>query len=87
MRRGNVRSVVTMKGIDAEAMEFEVGPKAAAIGAPLASLDFPAGAVAGAILRDGSIIMPRGRDVFVPGDRVVVFALPEAIASVEKLFG
>jgi trk system potassium uptake protein TrkA len=86
VRRGNVRSVVTMKGIDAEAMEFEVGPKARAAGEPLAALDFPDNAVAGAILRDGNIIMPRGRDVFLPGDLVVVFAMPDAIGDVEKLF-
>jgi trk system potassium uptake protein TrkA len=86
VRRGNVRSVVTMKGIDAEAMEFEVGPKARAAGEPLAALDFPDNAVAGAILRDGNIIMPRGRDVFLPGDLVVVFAMTDAIGDVEKLF-
>ncbi|MEN8376529.1 MAG: Trk system potassium transporter TrkA [Gemmatimonadota bacterium] len=86
VRRGNVRSVVTIKGIDAEAMEFEVSEKARAKGEPLAALHFPEGAIAGAILRGDTVIMPRGRDVFLAGDRVVVFALPDAIGPLEKLF-
>jgi Trk K+ transport system NAD-binding subunit len=30
--------------------------------------------------------MPRGRDVVEVGDRAVVFALPEAIPDIERLF-
>ena len=38
------------------------------------------------IIRDGQIIMPRGRDMVLSGDRVIIFALPTAIHEIERLF-
>jgi Trk K+ transport system NAD-binding subunit len=32
------------------------------------------------------VILPRGRDVLQAGDRVIVFALPDAIHAIERLF-
>ena len=52
----------------------------------LVDAEFPKGAVLGALIRGGAVIMPRGRDVVEPGDRAVVFALPEAIPDIERLF-
>jgi trk system potassium uptake protein len=75
-----------MKGISAEAIEFDVQPGAAAAGRNIAEVDFPRGAVVGAILREDRVIMPRGADHIRVGDRVVVFAMPEAIGQVEQLF-
>lgn len=86
VRRGNVKSVATLKGIDAEALELEVDAGAPIIGAPLAEADFPKDAVLAAIIRNGQIIMPRGRDMVMRGDRVIVFALPAAIPEIERLF-
>ena len=86
VRRGNVRSVATRKGVDAEALELQVGAGSAIIGTPLADVGFPKGAVLGAILRGDQTIMARGADIVEDGDRVVVFALPEAIAEIERLF-
>ena len=86
VRRGNVASVATIKGIDAEAIEFDVGPRTRVVGRELQDVDLPRGSVVGAILRDSTVITPRGRDVIQPGDRVVIFALPDAIADIEHLF-
>ena len=49
-------------------------------------MGFPKGAVIGTIVRGTEIIIPRGDDRVLPGDDVIVFALPEAIPEVEKLF-
>ena len=86
VRRGNVKSVATLKGIDAEALELEVPARAPIVGRPLAEVDFPDDAVLGAILRNGRVIMPRGRDVIAAGDLVIVFAMPGAISRLERLF-
>jgi trk system potassium uptake protein TrkA len=86
VRRGNVQSVATLKGIDAEALELEVGKAAPILGLTLAEAGFPKDAVLGAIIRNGSVIMPRGQDIVQRNDRVVVFALPTAIAEIERLF-
>ena len=86
VRRGDVKTVATLKGIRAEALEMRVQDGAAAIDKPLAALDFPDGAVLGAIIRNGRVIMPRGRDAVRRNDRVIVFAMPEAIPRIERLF-
>ncbi len=86
IRRGNVASVATIKGIAAEAIEFDVREGARAAGKELRDLRIPRGAVVGAIFRDSQVITPRGPDRVLAGDRVVIFALPEAIGDIERLF-
>ncbi|MDX1674953.1 MAG: Trk system potassium transporter TrkA, partial [Longimicrobiales bacterium] len=86
VRRGNVASVATLKGIDAEAIEFDVRDGTRAAGKKIQELAFPDGAIVGAILRDAQVITPRGRDRIEAGDHVVIFALPEAISEIERLF-
>jgi trk system potassium uptake protein TrkA len=86
VRRGRVMTVAALTGIDAEAIEFSVAPHAPVVGRTLRELHFPKGAVVGTIIRGEDIILPRGDDQIRPGDEVIVFALPEAIAAVEHLF-
>ncbi|MCI0433761.1 MAG: Trk system potassium transporter TrkA [Gemmatimonadetes bacterium] len=86
VRRGNVQSVATLKGIDAEALELRVAPSAAITRRSLAEVGFPDHAVIGAIIRRGEVIMPRGHDIVQEDDRVIVFALADAIPEIERLF-
>jgi len=86
VRRGRVMTVATLKGIDAEAIEFRVGPESPIAEQTLSDMDFPEGGVIGTIIRGDLIIIPRGPDQILPGDEVIVFALPEAIPDIEKLF-
>jgi trk system potassium uptake protein TrkA len=85
VRRGNVRSVATLKGIDAEAMELVVAEGAAAGDRPLRDLDLPEHGVVGAIIRGKEVVTPRGDDVLRAGDRVIVFGSPEAVYGFEEL--
>jgi len=87
VRRGRVTTVATLKGIDAEAIEFRVSEDSAIANRLIADLSFPRGAIIGTIIRGDVILIPRGPDLVLPGDEVIVFALPEAIPEVEKLFG
>ncbi len=86
VRRGRVMTVATLKGIEAEAIEFKVVEESAIAGRLIADLDFPAGAIIGTIMRDDTIIIPRGLDRILAGDEVIVFALPEALPEIEKFF-
>jgi trk system potassium uptake protein TrkA len=47
---------------------------------------FPEGALVGAILRNGRVVIPSGREALKPGDDAVVFALAGAVGEVEHLF-
>ena len=87
VRRGNVLSVAAFKGIDAEAFELEVKPRARMVGQTLRDMQFPENAVLGLILRGEEVILPRGDDVVRAGDKIIVFALPAAIPDIEALFG
>jgi len=86
VRRGRVMTVATLSGIDAEAIEFAVHAKSQIAGKALKDVHFPKEGVVGTILRGEEIILPRGQDVLLPGDDVIVFAMPTAISEVEKLF-
>ena len=86
VRRGNVRRVATLKGIEAEAMEVVVGEGASIAGRPFREVDFPERGVVGAIIRNGDVLTPRGSDAVRPGDRVIVFTFPEAVSAFEELF-
>lgn len=86
VRRGRIHSVATFSDTDAEAIELEVTSTAKASGQQVAHLALPPGVVIGGVLRDGSAIVPRGETFIEPNDRVILFALPSAIAAVETLF-
>jgi trk system potassium uptake protein TrkA len=86
VRRGRVMTVATLKGIEAEAIEFRVGEDSSIANRLIAELEFPTGAVIGTIMRGDNIIIPRGMDHVLPGDEVIVFALPEAVPEIEKFF-
>jgi trk system potassium uptake protein TrkA len=87
VRRGAIVSTADFMTGGIEALEIEIVAPAPAIGVSIGELGVPDGAVIGAILREGSAIVPRGASRFRDGDRVVVLATPEAVATVEHLFG
>ena len=86
VRRGRVMTVATLKGIEAEAIEFRVAEDSPIANQTIADLPFPPGGVIGTIIRGDTIIIPRGKDRILPGDEVIVFALPEALPEIEKFF-
>ena len=86
VRRGRVLTVATLKGIGAEAIEFSVGRQSRIAGQRLKDLHFPKGGIVGTIIRGEEIIIPGGEDEVLPGDEVIVFALPEAIGAIEEYF-
>jgi len=87
VRRGVVLSAADFMSGGIEALEVEIPERAPAIGTQIKDLKLPEGAVIGAILRDGTTIVPRGSTRFRTGDRVVVLATTRFVRDVERLFG
>ncbi|MCA9754560.1 MAG: Trk system potassium transporter TrkA [Candidatus Eisenbacteria bacterium] len=85
-RRGEILSFAQLKETDAEALEFLAQDGCRALKRPLQKLGLPKNAVVGAIIRGTQVIVPRGDTQIKEGDRVVVFALHDAIEQVEKVF-
>jgi len=86
VRRGHVVTVAELTSTDAETIEYSVDEESAIAGKMLREVRFPKDAVIGTILRGDEIILPRGDDRVLPGDDVIVFALPAAVSEVEQLF-
>ena len=88
IRHGNIISVASLYGIDAEVIEIVAGVNAKIVHKELSQFKtkFPENAFICAILRRERLIIPTGQAVIQPADRVIVFSMPEAIPVVEDLF-
>ena len=67
-------------------IELRVPERCPVASRPLSEIGFPEGAIVGALLRDGEVIIPTGKEVLRPGDDAVVFTVEEALDEVERLF-
>jgi trk system potassium uptake protein len=85
VRRGEVISVALLES-GAEMIELRVPERCRVAGRPLSEVGFPQGAIVGALLRDGEVVIPTGNDVLRPGDDAVVFTVEDAVDEVERLF-
>lgn len=86
VRRGRIRALHSVRDGAAEVIEAQVLATSPLAGAPLSSVNMPPGVMVGAILSNGEIRVPSGRDSLRDGDNVVIFALKNAVPEVEKLF-
>ena len=86
VRRGRIYSVHALRGGFGELIEAEALETSPLVGAPLREVKLPSGVILGAIVRDGKVISPRGDTVVHGEDRVVLFAVSEAVRKVEKMF-
>jgi trk system potassium uptake protein len=88
VRRGRVESAHMLGDHEAEILELSIPPEPAhpeLVSRPLRELDFPAGALLGAVIRGEEIIIADGNTVLRPGDDVLVVATPDAVGRVERL--
>ena len=86
VRRGEILSIVTVEENHAEVLEILIPDSPGVSGKTLREVDFPKGAVVGAIVRADSVELPSGDTVLAAGDRAVVFTVADALADVEKFF-
>lgn len=86
IRKGKVEAIASIHGIDAEIIEFIVHRNSKLTKKNLKNLHFPKEAMIGAVIRGEDTIIPNGEMVLQKEDKVIVFALPDAISKVETLF-
>jgi trk system potassium uptake protein len=85
VRKGEIVDVALLES-GAEMIELRVPERCRVAGRPLSEVGFPEGAIVGALLRDGDVVIPTGQEVLKPGDDAVVFTVEDAIEEVERLF-
>lgn len=81
-----VRFIKYMSGTNAEVLEYIVAPGTGITKKPLKETAFPANAIIGGIIRGNESFIAVGDTQIQAYDRVAVFALPEAVKEVDKLF-
>lgn len=83
---GKARFVRYMPGSGTEIIEYNVAPKSAITKAALKDIDFPSNAIIGGVIRGNESFIAVGDTVIEPYDRVAIFALPETLKEIDKLF-
>ncbi|HIA28390.1 MAG TPA: Trk system potassium transporter TrkA [Planctomycetes bacterium] len=86
IRKGRVTQVSQVGESGAEAREYLVTKDAAVCGKAIRDMKVPSGALIGAVQHKDQVVIAQGDTVIEPGDHVVIFALPEAVEKVERLF-
>ena len=81
-----VRFVKYMSGTDAEVLEYTAAPGSRITRGALKDIDFPEDAIIGGVIRGSDSFIAVGDTAIEAYDRVVVFALPEAVREVDRMF-
>ncbi len=85
IRHGRVRQVYSIGDAEAEVIEAEVLSTSPIAGKKINEIDFPEGALVGAIRKGGKIIRPMGDTRIEEGDVIAVFVLTKDVAQLEQL--
>ncbi len=86
VRKGKVEAITSLHGSDAEVIEFHLDRGHRTTKHRLNELHIHRASVIGGIVRGDEVIIPNSDFRLEENDKVIVFALPEAIGAVEKLF-
>ncbi|MHB8868494.1 MAG: Trk system potassium transporter TrkA [Thermoleophilia bacterium] len=86
VRSGDVLSASILDKSAGEVLEFVVADESTVAGRRLQDTRFPDGSIVGALVQADGVHIAHGSSVPQPGDRAIVFALPEAVTEVERLF-
>lgn len=82
----DVQAIKCLTGSEAEVLEFIVKPNSPATKYKVKDLGFPTDAIIGGIVRGDKVFIAVGNTEISAYDRVVVFAMPDAIARIGKYF-
>lgn len=86
VRGKNVKAAALLHKLPGELLDVVLSPKARWTGKPIKNLRVPDGITIASVLREGRTLSATGDVVLEAGDRLVLFALPAAVAKVETLF-
>ena len=85
IRHGRVRAVYSIGDAEAEVIEAEVLSTSPMAGKKIHEIDFPEGALVGAVRKGDKIIRPMGDTRIEEGDVIAVFVLTKDVAQLEQL--
>lgn len=86
IRKGEILSLTSLEGIDAEVLEYIAQSNSPITKKPVKDLDFPREALIGGVIREDESFIAVGETKIQANDKVVIFSLPGAVKKIEKLF-
>ncbi|WP_375261611.1 Trk system potassium transporter TrkA [Palleronia sp.] len=86
IRHGRVRGVYSIGDAEAEVIEAQVLSTSTIAGQMVREIDFPEGALVGAVKKGDKVVRPTGTTRIEEGDIIVIFALAADVPAVERLF-
>lgn len=86
LRKGNVEAVSGIYGVDAEFVQYVITKNNRVTRKALKDLHFPESALVAGVIRGNQVYIPDGDFILQVDDKAIVFALPNAKTSLEKLF-
>ena len=86
IRRGKVLQVDALGEEQAEAIEFLAEANSRIVGKTLAEASLPKDALIGAIVHEDKVTIAKGDTIIQADDRVIVFALRDAVPIMEQYF-
>ncbi|AGT07689.1 Trk system potassium transporter TrkA [Paracoccus aminophilus] len=85
VRHGRVRDIYSIGDAEAEVIEAQVLSTSPISGRAVRDIDFPEGALLGAVQKGDKVLKPHGNLRIEEGDIVVIFALAKDVAEVDRL--
>ncbi len=82
----DVQAIKCLNGSEAEVLEFIAKTDSIITKSPLREVELPSGVIVGGVVRGKDAFIAWDSTEIMPYDRVVVFALPSAIAKLGKFF-
>lgn len=86
LRGGYVEDAAAFYDLPGELLDFTLSAKSPWTGKAVKHLKIPDGVILAGIQRGAEVLIPTGELKLAANDRMVIFALPEAIKKVEKVF-
>lgn len=86
VRKGHVEAITSLHGVDAEVIEYVIERDNQIVRHPLRELHLPESALIGGVIRGEQTYVPDGDFQLALHDKVIVFALPDALPKLDKLF-
>lgn len=86
IRHGRVRAVYSIGDAEAEVIEAQIMSSSPIAGKLIRDIDWPDGALIGAIKKGNEVLRPTGSTKIEEGDHVIIFTLASDIQEVERLF-
>ncbi|GAB4425778.1 MAG: Trk system potassium transporter TrkA [Anaerolineae bacterium] len=81
-----VANIAGLPGIEAQIIEYIAGEGCPITCHELRNVPFPRRAIVGLVMRQEDVIIPHGNTQIQPGDKVLVFAMPDTLPTLSRLF-